>query len=584
MKTYNLRASSHSSYRGRSGRGSSISDVDYNKIVYKYFSDSSSARNDHDFSSSSESYYFESDNEELVRKIKTLAPDEADEYFKPIIIDLYERGYIDHNKFYSDQLNDFLLQVEEKILASKLKYFDPFKKKCTGFKTQSDQFHPIWANVIYNLMEPNGYYVSVCVERDYTKQRSGSRMAGERIPTKFTIKVSAKSEHDDWDASVQSFQTSLDFFDEDLSKAILNAMELNETKQSYFEKIHSLFPSLKPEKENNRLIIPNSLTVNVASEKFSIWEISHDIYEEGNYDSKSIRPGIIDTSTDGLNYGRVFDNFEHLIEFLSTLNFAQFEQHSSKIEQIKANDEERFIKKLKLLEQLNLPEFPDFKVINKGNPDLTYVDEFKFQIEVNHNFKGYEHNIWKEELLKLSDEEVVAKACKWIYDVADDLETNMSMYDGLESAKASVVSSIVFYKDNESDLQNALGWSHFADYKTRDYLEFRRNASLHIIRNSSSIELTKLKKKSFAQIKVLKNKISKCHEMLDSIKQELAPLYDFVNSEKTKPIRSPRFRAVGREIEELKSKRDDTRSYLSHCKGLREILFQQIDRINKIIE
>ena len=191
-------------------------------------------------------------------------------------------------------------------------------------------------------------------------------------------------------------------------------------------------------------------------------------------------------------------------------------------------DEGKIIEgKRKLINNFSLKDrFSYFKIkVNKEGSDYNSPDNpncVSYNVIMSINGmesiaygSSHTHDVWDEDLLTLTEEELINKISEWILESVDSLETTLSMYDTdnslISKLNSKILDDVIYYIENSELLHSEIGSYESFIHKSRDFEETKLKFKYWIFKEEFFSNIRDLGNKDFEKFYFapMKNGISK---------------------------------------------------------------------------
>lgn len=376
-------------HANRRGKGGSSGDVDFSKVLVEVKSKSWSAKNDHDFSSSSEQWYFASDNMEFVEKIKSLDPshnevrtrsngstytltatipkgDAVREYFKPIFRDLainanFEDPFqTEYNARFFKKVNDFLHSLD--FIVHNYEGSQSAKFKAEGKEPVSPYSEYLFPKT------KDGIDFTLQVHFDPTYKRGGYVVLSPSVSSSIGLEwTDAKLlTNDDLKAEMLAF--------------IEAVRKMREVKKSFTSDLISEFPflSASSSQDYTSVWLDNAFRFEIptdASKEVKVYEETHQLNNE-TY-SKWLRAGVFNEKDyQGINEHGTFENLEAVKVWLrDEANLKPFYDFQVRLAQSIAHNNQVIERKKAFVPKFKLKDIKGFELKLGKTMDKWIEDE-----------------------------------------------------------------------------------------------------------------------------------------------------------------------------------------------------------------
>lgn len=420
-------------HANRRGKGGSSGDVDFSKVLVEVKSKSWSAKNDHDFSSSSEQWYFASDNMEFVEKIKSLDPlhnevrtlsngstytltattpkgDAVREYFKPIFRDLainanFEDPFqTEYNARFFKKVNDFLHSLD--FIVHNYEGSQSAKFKAEG----KDPVSP-YSEYLFPKTK-DGIDITLQVHFDPTYKRGGyvvlSPSGSSRIGLEWTDAKLLTS--DDLKAEMLAF--------------IEAVRKMREVKKSFTSDLISEFPflSASSSQDYTSVWLDNAFRFEIptdASKEVKVYEETHQLNNE-TY-SKWFRSGVFNEKDyQGINEHRTFENLEAVKIWLrDEANLKPFYDFKERLAQAIADNNRAIERKKSFVPKFKLRDMSAFEM--KIEKIMSWHDEEVDAVSVYANGNLVKQEEWRSFWNTQDDKTYRQSLAALVFDAASDM-------------------------------------------------------------------------------------------------------------------------------------------------------------------
>lgn len=455
LKKYKMYLMYESGGSNRKGKPYRDSDIDFTKVVCRFYSEHKSAKNDHDFSSDYKNGYFLSDDIRVVKEIKKLDSywkepndpmrisvpmgDKIDDYFKPIFRDLASKFNFEDPNQHEYNLNS-IEEFESILRTIKLLDHSKIESPKRTYLQYNYSYKNSLKNLPYYLESKLGAKVSLILYFD-PRHANGWYVVVDNTCWDIQIPTTGKKLH-----TKNNIENELEEFfieyEKEKSKLKIRASQLVDQ-----------FPFLKVNQYNEfRIEMEDAFGFNLSLNKDII--LSEEVHNLG---SELHEPGVFREKA-GKNTDRIkFNNVASLEAWLSDLrNIKPFFEFQEKIAHLRSLEESKKSELTCQLKKFTLKEAEDFKLNLVRKNEYGVMDDF---VQVSLGDEVIYETLWVNSWTSISNDDFKRELALIIVSALSEFKSgflldNKNERRDLGGFNKSVKKSLLWHISNFSEYAN----------------------------------------------------------------------------------------------------------------------------------